>query len=274
MYSFGPIPQLKGSGRIIGTHQKIDRVARRQLKQYLTPELTFPSITDILHFEGSRGPDGIKMKSPGRDEPRHFIDPANITHDAHLLVEIRNHGNNLTKALKSGNTERAAFEASWLAHAVTDGLTPAHHDPLDDQVKHLRASDHRKDKFRSRVVMAGNGSSKQFIKNNWQYWGTKGIMTTHALFEGGVATTIQSKRFTNVHIDKKDIDRVAAEGFEPMYIEMIAEVDRLQMYKQLKENGWTHDLAVQTVRQLIPLIIRAVTLAWYDAYSRAGKGKS
>ncbi len=269
MYSFGPIPQQKRSGRIIGTHQKIDRVARRQLKPYLIPELPFPSIGEILHFEGSRGPDGIKMKSPGRDEPRHFIDPANVTPETSLLIAIHDHGVNLTQALRDNNPERAAFEASWLAHAVTDGLTPAHHDPLDDQVKHLRANNHHKDKFASRIIMTGHGSGKQFIKNNWQYWGTKGVMTAHALFEGGVATTVQSKTFKNVHLDPKDVKQLEQRGFQAMYIEMIKEVDSLKMYEQLKENGWTHELAVQTLRQLLPIIFRAVSLAWYDAYRRA-----
>ena len=269
MYSFGPIPRQKGSGRLIGTHQKIDRIARRQLQPYLLPELQFPSIKDILHFEGSRGPDSIKMRSPGRDEPRHFIDPANITDDSSLIIDIRNHSANLTQALKDKNNERAAFEASWLAHAVTDGLTPAHHDPLDEQIKDLKANDHRKDKFSSRVIMTGHGSSKQFIKNNWQYWGAKGVMTTHALFQGGVATTIQSISFKGIMLDPQDIEQLRHQGFQAMYTRMVKEVDSLKMYDQLKESGWTHDLAVQTVNQLLPIIFQAVTLAWYDAYLRA-----
>ncbi|HMS93511.1 MAG TPA: hypothetical protein PKD28_03930 [Candidatus Saccharibacteria bacterium] len=269
MYSFGPIPRLKRSGRIIGTHQKINRVARRQLAPYLVTKLAFPSISEILHFEGSRGPDGIKMKSPGQDEPRHFVDPATVSAKSSLVIDVRDHGVNLTEALRSGNMERAAFEASWLAHAVTDGLTPAHHDPLDDQIKHMKATGHRKDKFTSRIVMTGHGSKKQFIKNNWQYWGTKGAMTSHALFEGGVATTVQSKTFRNVDLNPGDIEQLKKRGFQAMYIDMIKEVDSLKMYEQLKEDGWTHDLAVQTVKQLLPIIFRAVTLAWYEAYLNA-----
>lgn len=268
MYAFGPIPKQTRSGHVIGTHQKIDRVARRHLKPYLPAGVVFPAIQDILHFEGSRGPDGIKMKSPGKDEPWHFIDPKTMTKDDRLLHTIDDHIANLADALRDRNYHRAAFEAAWLAHAVTDGLTPAHHEPLDEQVKDLRASDHRKDKFSSRIIMSGNGSGKTFVQNNWQYWGAKGIMTNHALFEAGVATTAKPLRFGDAAVDQHDIDQLKRYGFTALYMEFVRQVDRLDMYEQFKLSGWTHELAKQTSRDLLPTIIRAVTLAWYEAVRR------
>ena len=88
----------------------------------------FPSIDEILNFEGIRGPDGLKRKSPGVDEPEHFIIPDKD--DGVLIGYIRNHHWNLVRALRRKDRERAAFEAAWLAHAITDGLTPAHHYPF------------------------------------------------------------------------------------------------------------------------------------------------
>ena len=269
MYAFGPLPKQKRSGHVIGTHQKIDRVAHRHLAPYLAREEDFPSIKDILHFEGSRGPDGIKMKSPGRDEPWHFIDPKTMKPDDQLLLTIDDHIANLAEALRTDNYHRAAFEAAWLAHAVTDGLTPAHHEPLDEQVKDLRASDHRKDKFRSRIIMSGDGSRKQFVKNNWQYWGAKGIMTNHALFEAGVATTAKPLRFSDVAVDQHDLDELRRRGFVPLYMESVRRVDDLDMYEQFKRDGWTHELARQASKELLPIIIRAVTLAWYQGYTQS-----
>ncbi len=64
------------SGRLGGTHQQIDRLARKRLAE-IAPNYWFPDIKQILHFEGKNGPDGIKRKSPGVDEPWHFIDPHN-----------------------------------------------------------------------------------------------------------------------------------------------------------------------------------------------------
>jgi len=269
MYAFGPLPRQKRSGRVIGTHQKIDRVARRHLQEYLDDRLVFPKVSKILHFEGSRGPDSIKMRSPGKDEPWHFINPASIVSDDLLLVAIRNHSTNLTNALIEGNEERAAFEAAWLAHAVTDGLTPAHHEPLEEQVKDLRASDHRKDQFRSRIIMSGEGSGKKFVENNWRYWGAKGIMTTHTLFEAGVAATAKPLTFSNAALRRKDIRKLEEKGFEGLYIDLIRDVSALGMYDQFKREGWTSALARLTSKVLLPLIIRAVALAWYDAYMKA-----
>ncbi len=269
MYSFGPIPKQKRSGRIIGTHQKIDRVARRHLATHLQPERHFPDIQTILHFEGSRGPDGIKMKSPGIDEPRHFVDPKNIRIDDDLLVAIRDHIKNLTNALIADDMIRAGFEAAWLAHAVTDGLTPAHHEPFDEQIKSLKSADQEMSKFMSRALMTGNGSGRKFVENNWKYWGAKGIMTTHTLFEGGVATAAKPLAFNGAFVNEDDFTHLREVGFEKLYVAMIEDIDTLKMYEQFKSDGWTRKLAVQTTKTLLPTVIRAVTLAWYEAYTRA-----
>ena len=57
------------SGRMMGVHQRIDRVARRHIEEFLPHNINFPSSRQILHFEGLNGPDGIKRKSPACDEP-------------------------------------------------------------------------------------------------------------------------------------------------------------------------------------------------------------
>lgn len=273
MYAFGPLPRQKRSGLVIGTHQKIDRVARRHVAKHLG-EISFPSIDDILHFEGTRGPDGVKLKSPGRDEPWHFINPKSIAPDDQLLTVIADHSHNLTTALRSGDTIRAAFEAAWMAHAITDGLTPAHHEPLDQQLKELRHSDERRHKVSSKIVMASNGSRRQFIRNNWKYWGAKGIMTTHTLFEAGVATTAKPLQFKDSAVSIQDIAELDSRGFQAIYIDMIQAIDELGMYERFKREGWTRTLARQTTGNLLPTIIHAVELAWLEAYRRAERPTS
>lgn len=269
MYAFGPLPKYKKSGRIIGTHQKIDRVARRHIAAHIEPELSFPEIDDILHFEGSRGPDGVKLKSPGKDEPSHFIDPKNLHDDDELLMAIREHSRNLTNALIAQDMVRAAFEAAWMAHAVADGLTPAHHDPFDEQMKELKHTDGRKHKVSSKIVMSGSGSRKKFIKNNWKYWGAGGIMTTHTLFEAGIATAAKPLMFKDAQLTTREIEQMAERGFISLYKDFIHEIDSLDMYGRYKQSGWTRSLARETTKELMPTIVKAVTLAWLASYHDA-----
>ena len=127
------------SGHLVGVHQRIDQLARRDLGQMCSHHvaiLHFPSSRDILHFEGNNGPDGIKRKSPSVDEPWHYIDPTKPD-DRDLVVMILDHHYNLVQALRQNNTVRAAFEAAWMSHAIVDGLTPAHHYPLSDKIEEL-----------------------------------------------------------------------------------------------------------------------------------------
>lgn len=262
MYAFGPLPKQQRSGRVIGTHQKIDRVAYRNLLEINDKPASFPSISQILHFEGTRGPDGVKLKSPGKDEPWHFVDPREP--EGILFEYIADHQSNLVSALRRGDMTRAGFEAAWLAHAVADGLTPAHHDPYEEQTRHMRTVDEAKlGKFRSRVVMSGGGSRTDFIRHNWQYWGAKGVLTTHALFEAGVAMAAKPFRFHSGMPSEHDLEIVRDEGFEQTYVRLIKEVASLDMYDSFKRTGWTSTLARQTNKELLPRVVMAVTLAWY-----------
>lgn len=272
MYSFGPLPKLGKSGRIIGAHQKIDRVARRNFEELLQPYFPFPDIKTILKFEGINGPDGVKLKSPGVDEPWHFIDPTDPA-DTRLLEYVRDHSHNLEEALKGNNMTRAGFEAAWIAHAVSDGLTPAHQTPESETIKILREESAEKQTLRSKLILPSEGSTRTFVKNNWEHWGAGGVMTTHTMFEAGVATTIKTLKFEDVRPSSNDIVRLEKEGFEPLFREAINRVYELDMYTAYKRQGWTRKMASMTRRQLMPDIIRTVMLAWYSAYIKAMRAK-
>ena len=98
MYStVGLLKNSKKSGKLIGTHQKLDKVARRELTKIMPRGTKFPTAKEILRFEGTRGPDGLKRKSPGVDEPMHFIIPDHD--DGKLIKIILDHQYNLKKAL-------------------------------------------------------------------------------------------------------------------------------------------------------------------------------
>lgn len=274
MYSFGPLPKLKQSGRIIGAHQKIDRLARRHFTHLAGRTHEFPNAKEIIHFEGMRGPDGVKLKSPGVDEPWHFIDLKNPT-DTRLMGHIHDHRNNLVVAIKAGDRIKMAFEAAWLAHAVTDGLTPAHQVPYDELMKELRGEvdEAYLKKVRSKALMPGNGSAKAFIKNNWGYWGAGGVMTSHTLFEAGVATTISAMKYDPSLFSNDQIHELMNRDFNEVIMDAIHEVATLKMYESFKKTGWGLPLAKKTRQRLLPIILRTVTYAWYHALSEAERSK-
>lgn len=261
------------SGNVLGAHQKIDRVARIAL-EHAMPETAFPSIKNILHFEGKNGPDGIKRKSPARDEPWHYYDPMDMN-DKALLDMIQAHHDNLVKALRKQSSEKAAFEAAWLAHAIVDGLTPAHHYPLHEVLEELRGAGlETRTSLRDKLIIRQEGDSRrQFLSKNWRYWGAKGIMTTHGLFEWGIAVAIAPLKLRAGHPSGNDLIRVRSEGIVPIFKEAAQHIYDLKMYERFQKKGWNRTLAKQTREDLVPLIIRVVTLAWYSAAYKAYGGK-
>ena len=259
------------SGNIMGAHQRIDRIAKKNLRQVLPKGAYFPTAQQILRFEGKNGPDGIKRKSPARDEPWHFIDPTNPT-DTQLLDLIDDHFTNLERALRRRDEVRSAFEAAWLAHAIVDGLTPAHHFPLETKLEELRGGQgiETRNTIKNKIVLPGE-SKRHIVKNNWEVWGSKGVMTTHGYFEWGFATTLAGLRLSAARPSKNDLIRVKQEGFRPLFIESMHRIYELKVYDAFQRQGWSRSLARVTRQELAPIIVKTVTLAWYGASLRAEK---
>lgn len=253
----------------MGAHQKIDRVARKHIELFLPEWLEFPSSKQILHFEGKNGPDGIKRKSPAIDEPWHFIDPLN-PNDTALLGMIDEHIANLVTAINDKNEQRMAFEAAWMAHSITDGLTPAHHFPLENALKELRGGkglDSRTSIIK-KSMMTGE-TATELIRNNWQFWGAKGVMSSHLGFEAGIANSIAYKRFKSGKPTDEDIQFVKNSGFRAYFLKNLEEVVALDMYNKFIKSGWTLQLVRLTNDRLIPIIVRTVVLGWLAAVWRA-----
>lgn len=253
----------KKSGRIIGTHQKLDKIAYKIVQKHLPENVKFPDIKTILLFEGMGGPDGLKRKSPGVDEPMHFIIPDND--DGKLMKMVEDHQYNLRRALKKGDEVRAAFEAAWMAHAVADGLTPAHHFPLEETQAELMTE---KDFFRIfgvpiKGIMHGQ-NTLETLRHNWLYWGSNGYMSKHIGFEYGVAITLTALPGSKVmpklsEKDFKDID------IHDVFYGSLKTVASLDMYDKFRNNGWTTELAFETRDVLLPEIVKAIALSWLSS---------
>ena len=253
------------SGRIIGAHQKIDRAARRRLEELL-PRSGFPTIRRILSFEGTNGPDGIKRKSPAQDEPWHFIQPFD-EEDTVLLDAISDHYQELVSALKTNDVVRAGFEAAWLAHAMVDGMTPAHHYPYEEELANLRGGEGNETRstLKGKLILPG-GTTREQISNNWKMWGTKGLMTTHGGFELGFATIILPMRFKHrASISQTEAEHVVEFGIAPWFRRVVQDVARLELYDAFYAHGWTNKLTKDIRRKLAPTIVRSVGTAWAAA---------
>lgn len=255
----------KYSGRMLGAHQKFDRVARRQLRKIISDDTVFPKIGTILKFEGKNGPDGVKRKSPAKDEPWHYYSPFD-DEDSQLIELIQDHYDNLVKELKAGNIERSAFEAAWLAHALVDGLTPAHHYPYEAKLVELRGGQgiETRTTVKEKLVMPGETRRHQ-VMNNWKMWGPKGLLTAHIAFELGIAAIIKPLNFGETQPTDFQLHQIQELGVAEWFRRTAREIAVLNMYDVYQRTGWTPKLARQVRQKLGPLILQTVTLTWYAA---------
>lgn len=271
MYSTLSLSKNSKTGKITGTHQKLDRVARSIIGRFLSADVDFPTAKEIVYFEGMRGPDGLKRKSPGVDEPWHFIIPTND--DGKLIKIIKDHQYNLRQALKKHDRVRAAFEAAWLAHAVTDGLTPAHHFPLSEAQDELMTEKEFVKIFGQPIkgIMRGE-NALQTARNNWLYWGAGGYMNKHIAFEYGVAITTTSlpRRTLNPHLSLEELKDV---DLECEFYQSLRKIDQLKMYERFRQDGWNTELAIEVTDILLPEIVKIIILAWASAIPELKESK-
>ncbi|HVX23792.1 MAG TPA: hypothetical protein VG992_00400 [Candidatus Saccharimonadales bacterium] len=267
MYSGSTVTNF--SGRLLGAHQKIDRMARRHL-EHLAPSSGFPGVRSILRFEGSKGPDAIKRKSPAKDEPWHFLQPFD-TSDTQLLTLIEAHYRRLVEALQIEDHVRASFEAAWLAHAVVDGLTPAHHYPYEEKVSELRGGQgmEYRTSVKEKTVFPGETLRHQ-AKNNWRFWGPKGLFTTHFTFEWGVAMLLAPMKIRRLKSRMTGVTALTDQPVAEWFRGLAQDVAQLELYDAFYESGWTINLARRVRRQLAPVLVQAVAAIWYAAAEEAG----
>ena len=266
MYSGSTLTNV--SGNIVGAHQKIDKSSRKVLSSFLVNNKDFPSKRLILHFEGKNGPDSAKAKLDGEHAPWHFYDPFD-PEDGQLIEQITAHYEKLVNALIEKNHERSAFEASWLAHAIVDGLTPAHHFPYEEELEKLRGEGKEtRDTIFKKVVIPGTSALDIFTKN-WEMWGVKGLFTTHALFEMGAAMIMAPMTYRIAEPNRYELKKVQQIGLIEHFKRTAREVALLNMYDDFYKRGWTPKLAKTVRLHLAPKMAKTVTVAWFMAAKEA-----
>lgn len=235
----------KGKVSTIGTHQKFDRTAFRLLEP-LVDTMIFPPRSKILKFEGIGGPDGLKVK--GHHNTDHLWDPINEIGMLPTWVDI--HCRNLATAIKNGDVVKASFEAGWMAHYVTDGLTPAHH------ISH-------------RLIAAEYQDSSK-LRRNWLYWGRKGLMSSHVAFETGISSSMLFSPI-RTKFDPQLYKRVQEKGLGEVLREESLKIAKLDLYDQFLRKGWTIDVAKTIRSMVIPRIPQLIAAGWLLAYEQSGQ---
>ncbi len=258
------------SGSVLGGHQKIDRAAYRRLSKSIDMAI-FPSIKEIIHFEGRNGPDGIKGKSPGQDEPWHYYNPYD-KNDHGIIDIIALHYNALVVALRDGDRHKSAFEAAWLAHAIVDGLTPAHHYPYEEELERLRGEGlESRDTVFKKLIIPGD-TVRDAVQKNWEMWGSKGLLTTHALFEWGVALLIAPVNLSRHKLSVKDQQQVQQLGWEKLFKQVAVEIADQDIYHAYYDHGWTKKMMHAVKSFLVPKMVTTVAQIWYLAIEEAKAG--
>lgn len=245
-------------------HQKLDRIAYRHLQTLMEHDIFFPPLSKIMYFEGRRGPDSTNYKkSTTEEQPWHFVDPYD-TNDTELQQLIVNHCQQLTLGLQAKDEVRCGFEAAWLAHALVDGLTPAHHYPYERELAALRGGESRHTRKGLVGWMFVKGDSRRdSLRRSYQLIGPKGLLTTHTMFEAGAFTIISPLRLVNARPSHQDLIAVRKDGVGATFQRYAQEIADCRLYLRFYENGWTPKLARDIRAELAPRIARMITLAWY-----------
>lgn len=153
-----------------------------------------------------------------------------------------------------------------MAHAITDALTPAHQYPMTDKIIEISGkSPSERDKIIKKMFLSGD-NWRERILNNWEYIGPKGVMSSHMLYEMGVATMISSmaaKKFALMPTNE-EIQIVLDGNFMKLFENKIKWVFNQEYYKRYMEKGWTTRLAQETKYILLPEISKMVALGWFE----------
>jgi hypothetical protein len=187
---------------------------------------------------------------------------------------VQHHYNQLVAALKTKNAERAAFEAAWLAHALVDGLTPAHHYPYEQALEELRGEDRSsRTSLKSRAWVKGE-NGRDSLQRTLKIVGPKGLLTTHTTFEAGAFTIMAPLKLNNALPSRESVASVRRDGLVPYFEHAVRDVAMFNLFNRFLQVGWTPALGRAVRQELAPRMVSIVTLAWYSACLDSGLAKN
>jgi hypothetical protein len=84
-----------------------------------------------------------------------------------------------------------------------------------------------------------------------------------------VATLIAPLSLKNALPNADDLEEFASLDIQTWYRRIAKEIAAMELYDRFYKRGWTSKLASKVRKQLAPMIVRAVTVAWYGALIEA-----
>jgi hypothetical protein len=254
---------------VFHAHQKLDRAAHEALEHLRPPGSFFPAIENIVHFEGKNGPDSSKLKKGiETEQPWHFVDPAK-DNDEFIASEIETHYNMLVQSLKKKDEIRSAFEAAWLAHALVDGLTPAHHYPYEEALESIQGLSKEERKGLIGRAYAKGDTITESLAKSMKLVGPKGVITTHATFEAGAYLITAPLKLSKYFPSPDEVEDLAKKGIGKVFKQYLDDVARLNLFERYIITGWTNVLREDFKEVVLPKMIKIVTIAWYSAIAEA-----
>ena len=259
---------------VFHAHQTLNKIAYAKMRRELSGGAWFPPLANILHFEGQRGPDSTKFKNAATvKQPWHFINPLNQS-DTQLAQTVGRHYKNLVTALRAKDDVKASFEAAWLAHAVVDGLTPAHHYPYETALTEIRgdADYNNRTSTLKRITAPGENMYGTLVQS-LRLVGPKGLLTTHTTFEAGAYILLKIRR-SRRRLSKKSLrqaETLKKLGAQQFFLEEARRVAAWNLYDEFLRLGWTPRLARKVSHRLLPTMSSDVALIWLAAAEEAAE---
>ena len=126
-----------------------------------------------------------------------------------------------------------------------------------------------RDSIKHKLLIPGETKSES-VKKNWAMWGFGGLMSMHAMFEGGVAIILAPLSMKTAKPTDADLEHLIDIGYEEYFKRAAREIALLDMYDRFHERGWNRRLIRDVRNELGPTIMKTVCLVWYSAMRDAG----
>ena len=142
---------------------------------------------------------------------------------------------------------KASFEAGFMAHYLTDSLTPAHH--------------------LSHKFILEEYEGKKY-RRRWKVYGHKGLLSSHVAFEAGISSAIF---FTPIKVsfDQALLRSIKKEGIKSVVLHESLSISKHNIYDQYLQKGWSAKLAKTIKATLVVRIPQLIAAAWLAAYLEA-----